>query len=87
MKTFRYTKETYCDSSYDFDYEVDSDSLTQGVVEIIYDCYFNSQSEQVKKNIEEFISSSASLYKTIIEEFHEELRDYFRNDAFKSLCE
>ena len=83
------TDETFCDTE-DFEYEVDSDELSEAIEEIAYDKYFRNisvdkeQKNKIKKAIKSFISD-CDLSDNLEDYFEDELKDYFEEDAFNSL--
>lgn len=66
-------------------YEVGNRDLEEAVVEIVYRNYFNHfDNKNLKKSIEYFISDFDLLDK-LVEEFEDELHEYFREQAFESV--
>lgn len=69
----------------EFEYEVDDKDLEEAVIDIVYRNYFNNfDNEKLKKSIEYFISDFDLLDK-LVDEFEDELHEYFREKAFESL--
>ena len=75
-----------------FDYEVDEESLLDGVVDLVYkDCFHNDNLEDseeyelsVKQGIKKWIYYLDNL-DDLVKEYKKELKEMFEQEAFESL--
>lgn len=110
-KTFRYTRqcgpsyyseetdEDFCDEE-SFDYEVDSDQVSDACAELTYDDFFSTKLKQIpevkdnkelQKQLRKVIQQGISQFISELdvsdqteEYFEESLKDYFEEDAMEA---
>lgn len=98
--TFTYTKITevvYLEESdeneefgEDFEYEPDYSNVADALESIIYDSYFGGivddkdKKQKLKKAISSFLSDM-DIQDTLEDMFYDDLKEYFRDEAFESL--
>ena len=74
----------------DFDYEVSEKQLRQALPHIIYDMYFNGKEmkefesfySQSIQGLQEFINDNDCILGKLVEEFEEQLKDYYEEEAY-----
>ena len=92
MKTFVYTKivdRYYCEYSdeheeeeFEFEYTVSDQELREAVVDCVNEYYFEGKLN--KKHFKNFIRD-ADILDELVEIFEDELKEYFKEEAFETL--
>ena len=77
--------DEYEEHGVDFEYEVDDDRILTPLTEFVWRDYFNKQGDRkmILNGIEDFILAY-ELIETLADNYYDELREYFEEDAFES---
>ena len=99
MAIFTYTKVTgqyyshytdeWFEDGFDFEYEPDSNDLMDAIAGLIYEDYFelkNEDKQEVKQKIRRFVIDH-DLEDMFVEYYKDDLQEYFKEEAFDSLCD
>lgn len=82
------TDETFCEET-EYDYQVSDDEIKNAILDIVYELYFDKcaldddKKKKIKKSIAIFLDEN-DLIDTLVDNFDNDLKDYFEEEAIKS---